>query len=117
MIEERTTDRTNVRDYLKVYDSESGRPVGRLVDITAEGFGVYGEEPVAMGMLLNLKMKAPATVEGDHVEFTAEVVWCNKDSSLYLDDVYDSGFRFVSLSDEAMRRIEQLIEECSFRDW
>ena len=118
MIEERTVERTNVRDYLKLFDSDSGRPVGRLVDITADGFGVYGEEPLAPGMIITMHLSTPnATDHNPAIEFSAEVMWCNKDSSLYLDDVYDSGFKFVSLSDEVMKQLEYLIEDCSFSDW
>ena len=109
MPDQRKLKRRQLIYYLKVLDRETDNPVGRLVDITGQGFMLISSDPLPVHLEYGLKMHLPAEMASkDHIEFTALSLWCKKDIN---PDFFDTGFRFKDITPDDLRIINDLIHE------
>ena len=108
MNEQRKLPRKKVVEPLEIIDPVTGDNLGRLVNITVEGFLLYSQNQMESGSVFQLDMLLPRTINGyDKVSFGAEVVW----SSVVKETQSNwSGFRIIDLSSEQREVIDQLIE-------
>ncbi|MBU0982744.1 MAG: PilZ domain-containing protein [candidate division Zixibacteria bacterium] len=118
MIEERTVPRRNLRDYLKIFDHVTGQPLGRVINITFQGIGVFGEQPIPPERTFRLKMTVPGPGRlPRELLFDARCCWCTQERSLYTQTVYDSGFEFTELTPADRARIARLMADCPLESW
>lgn len=110
----RAQKRKNIVYYLEIHDEETGKPLGRLVDMTTKGLKMVSEEPIEVNRLFRLRVDLP---EGYFMQSTlaleAQSMWCTKDIN---KDYYVTGFSALSpdLSDQGI--IDNLISHLSFND-
>ena len=120
MEDQRLLERWNLSDYVEVYDRSEDKFIGHIVDLSTDGMKVFGESPVRTDTYSTfpLTLRLPRT-GGDTSEVIlhASGVWCEEDSDPEMSEFYNTGFQFISLSPEDYQRVEQLIEDSSFRDW
>ncbi len=114
MSEQRKVRRRHLIYYLSIFDRETDRLVGQLVDITTRGFMLTTENPIKTGVHMALRMVLPDVIEGDNqIAFDAVSVWCKTDVN---PNFYAIGFEFESIAPKNMTIIENLIQEFSFLD-
>ncbi len=111
-LEQRTQGRRHPSQYMEVFEGGIGLLIGHVVDITSEGFRIFGERPVDTEGPMNLRM-IPPTVDygGAPVDLQATPMWCMRSPGPELEGYYDSGFRFDSVSPGDRATIEQLMQE------
>lgn len=115
MNERRLLKRRHLIYYLSVDDLDTGRALGHLVDVTAEGIMLMSQEPIPEGLVFRLRMTIPAGAEGTRqtIEFQAKSVRSSTDVN---PDFFDTGFHMVSLTPAQLGLIETLIDDHGFRD-
>ena len=111
--EKRQLHRVHLIYYLRIFDSETDRNVGHLVDITVQGIMMISEEPVESKKDYSYKMKLPGIIQGrDEIEFTAHCLWCKKDIN---PEFYVSGYKINVLSSQDIKAITSLINAYGFK--
>ncbi len=113
MAEKRKLKRRHLIYYLRVFDRESNKLIGHLIDISPQGIMIMSEEPLEVNKLFKLRMDLPVDVfEKTEIEFDAESRWTKKDIN---PEFYDTGFAIMNLSYTDGRLIEKLIDDYGFR--
>jgi hypothetical protein len=111
-MEKRKFQRNNLIYYLKVYDRNTEKAIGRLVDITPEGVMLISEEPLPADVLFDLRMEFPKEIFGEErLDFSARSMWCRKDLN---PDYYDTGFKILDVPLEHVLLIKKLVSEYGF---
>jgi hypothetical protein len=115
MNEQRLLKRRHLLYYLSVEDTDTGRLLGHLVDVTADGIMLMSLEPIPTGQLFRLRMTIPPGADGTRqtIEFQARSVRSGKDVN---PDFFDTGFHLVDLTPAQLGLIETLIDDHGFRD-
>lgn len=118
MRNQRLEERTDMSEYVEVYERGTSHFLGHVVDLSPEGMRVLGLHPIPISALPSMPLDLQVTGE-DEKPITVEAagVWCEEETNPDLSNFYSAGFKFVSLSQMDIRRIERLIEGSAFRDW
>jgi hypothetical protein len=107
MADRRSADRDNLVFYLKVTNTQTGEPIGRVVDMSADGLMVVTGKPMPVGQEYDLCVAIP---DGDHGErrwqVHAESLWCRNEANPELMDV---GFKLKKLTGHDRRTIASLM--------
>ncbi|MET0026561.1 MAG: PilZ domain-containing protein [Candidatus Thiodiazotropha sp.] len=107
MQEKRQSPRKVADQILDVSDQITGNQIGRVVNISAEGFMLLSEEPVVTGSVYQLKLEIPKA-QGDKqpIKFGAEAVWCTEATQ---PNSYWSGFHIIDIDNEDVLSIDQMV--------
>ena len=98
MREHRRRPRKNTPHHVKVIDQETGKVMGRVVDITADGMMVICHEHLSIGRKFHFRIVLPVIVQDrSHLEIHCEAVYCNQDPN---PSFFKAGFRFLNLPGE-----------------
>ncbi len=104
----RRVPRKSLSSVLRVFDRGSGRNLGRMANLSQDGFKLVMRDQPEIGSVISMSMVLPETIEGSNtLSFEAEVVWCQ--SSEYTQD-YRCGFRMLQLSEADQRVMKQLLD-------
>ena len=107
MQEQRHAPRKVADQVLVVADQITGNQIGRIVNISAEGFMLLSEEPVITGSVYQLSLIDPqSSEEREPINFGAEAVWCTEASQ---PESYWSGFHIIDINSEDVLYIDELI--------
>ena len=107
MQEQRHSPRKVADQILEICDQVTGNSLGRIVNISAEGFMLLSQEPVITGTIYQLSLLDPTAQEaGKSINFGAEAVWCSEASH---PESFWSGFRIIDISNDDVLYIDQLI--------
>jgi hypothetical protein len=107
MQEKRQSPRKVADQVLEMYDQITGDSLGRIVNISAEGFMLLSQEPMITGTVYQLTMTDTSSAnEQKSVNFSGEAVWCTEATQ---PDSYWSGFRIVDISSDDILYIDKLI--------
>lgn len=105
----REYERYSAAFHLAVFEARSGSPMGQLVDISKGGMRLLSEKPVPAGgrfeLVLDLALESGLTAK---VLIEAESVWGKEDDN---PGFYQTGFKFLSLSQQATEAIDAIIAE------
>jgi c-di-GMP-binding flagellar brake protein YcgR len=100
--------------YLNVYDTNTDRLLGQLVDITTEGMMLTSDDPIEENVFFELRMVLPEAIEAkEEILFDARSLYCRQDVN---PDLYSTGFKFENISENDQKIIENLINEYSFHN-
>lgn len=95
MQKQRNRPRKNTPHSVKVLDQKTGKNLGRVVDVTADGVMLVVPDSIEVGKHFDFRIILPRIVEGKmDIEVTAEAVWCKQDTN---PKFFKVGFRFVNL--------------------
>jgi hypothetical protein len=101
-----------------VYDRNTGKFMGSVVDMTVKGCRLAAEEPLDHDVLYNLKLNLPQPIQKyTAINFDAVCRWCKEYTGSLQAGTYGMGFEFKDLSPTDRDLIEQMIESSWFRDW
>jgi Tfp pilus assembly protein PilZ len=87
-----------------VGDATSSR---RVIDVSRGGISLVGDDPVAIGTHLTIKLQA-SNEDGDTeaLDITGRIVWCTPTK----DGTYQLGIKFDEGGPKRARRLEHLLE-------
>lgn len=109
MREHRRRPRKNTPHHVKVIDNETGRVMGRVVDITADGMMVICQQQLQVGRQFDLRIVLPVMVQDKmHVNLDSEVVYCNQDQN---PSFFKAGFRFLNVGGEEGFLLEDVMHK------
>jgi hypothetical protein len=104
--ENRSHDRVEVSEVIRVIDRQTGAELGRLVNISEEGFMLLGSQPVAENSILQLSLEFESgTDTASSILIGVESLWCHASSD---QAQYWAGFYIIDISDEDLERIRHL---------
>jgi CheY-like chemotaxis protein len=93
---------------LVVFNRETGGNVGRLINISVDGFKLFVRSSPEPGEHLALGMVLPEPMEGvNTLSFDARTIWCEEQEG---SGEFHAGFQFIELSEGNRAIIENLIE-------
>lgn len=108
MADARRAEREIINRYLRVFDRESDRFLGYLVDITPVGAMLQSREPIEPDARFKLRVELPEGFEGGNailVEATSR--WDKKeDNALF----HHTGFQFEAIASEEEAKVRRLME-------
>jgi len=100
--------------YLRVYNADTGRLLGHLVDISPGGAMVMSQCRRRIGRTVALRIVLPNQPRRTEiVEFEATTRWCRRDVN---PDFWDTGFETSGLTRRQAADLETLVEDYGFRD-
>ena len=100
--------------YLEVYDEDSDKFLGHLVDITTQGIKLVSKKPIETEKIFSLRMNLPEGYFDDKVlTFKAKSLWSGNDVN---PDFFDTGFMAPNLDPKAKETITDLVNQLGFND-
>jgi hypothetical protein len=110
----RKTKRKYLMFYTRIFDVNTTKVLGHLVDITPVGAMLISEHAVPAGQDFRLKMElSPEVAAQPYLEVEARSLWCHQDIN---PQFYNTGFEFIAITAESVAIIERIIEAYGFRD-
>jgi hypothetical protein len=108
MQEKRKLPRTDADANIHVHDVNTGRQLGRMVNLSDEGMMLIGREPVERNLVFQLELALESPHRGHkNLHCGVESLWSSKaDQSGH----YWTGFRIIDISLEAAEIIDSLVE-------
>ncbi len=112
MNERRKFKRIHLIHYLAIFDRDTNKLLGNLVDITPEGILMISENSVEKGQVRHFRMNLPDDfTAAKEINFDVESVWCEVDIN---PDMFAIGYRLLDVPRDDEATIYNLIEE--YRD-
>lgn len=91
-----------------VFNRETGGNVGRLLNISVDGFKLFARSPLEEGQELALGMVLPEPIAGvNTMSFDVRTIWCEEQDRA---NEYHAGFQFIELGETNCSIVETLIE-------
>ena len=113
MIDKRKLPRKRTTVYFGIYERDTDRFFGCLVDITKEGVMVISETPIEVDTNFHFRMDIPDEIKGaSKVEFDAKCAWCELGEK---SNFYDAGFEIIDITADNLEILEFLLEDSIFR--
>jgi hypothetical protein len=95
-MEKRKLNRRTFSYYMRVLDARTGKLVGHLVDISADGFRVDSQLSVPLNMDFLLRMDIPAEISNTKIiTFSATPKWCK--SNRFDPTAFNVGFQITAM--------------------
>jgi hypothetical protein len=96
--------------FTRLFDRETGKLLGHLANLTAEGAMVISEAPLEAGKVYRIHMDLSDTLYAkSHLDFEARCVWCQPEA--IAPSFYNTGFQFVKILPEDVQIIAQITQE------
>ena len=100
--------RRRTDSFLGVYDRNSDKLVGRLVDMTTEGVKLLCVTSIEQDAEFQFRMELPVDIRGSkEISFDAKSVWSKQDN---VSHEYNIGFKILELSPKEKQKIQLLID-------
>ena len=104
--------------YLEIYDRNSRKFVGTVVDFTISGMRLYAEKPLESGTAYQWYLSLHEPIHGQNkIPLEAECRWCRECTGKLLAGSFAAGMEFTSLSSLDRELIESMLDSPWFRDW
>jgi len=101
--------RKNTPHLVKVINQDTGKTVGRVVDITADGMMLVTKEKFVKSKIYNFRIILPVMVHyRSDVCLEAKSVWITQDSN---SDYSKCGFKFINLPGEEGFLLEDVMHK------
>lgn len=109
MIEHRRKQRKEVGKSIVVNDALLNRPVGRVVNLSEEGFMVIGDGLISENCLYQLSMELNSESDNSpKISLGAECLWLKETDS---GTQYWAGFHVIDISDGDLKTMLTLIDD------
>jgi len=98
--------RVEVSEVIRVVDRQTGMDLGRLVNISEEGFMLLGSQPVSADSILQLSLEFESGENNaSPILIGVESLWCHASND---QTQHWSGFYIIDISDEDLERVRHL---------
>jgi len=110
----RTIRRRHLIYYLRVWNTDTKKLLGHVVDITTEGLMLVSDKPIELNKNFNLEVQWQGNDgEVNRICFEAESRWEDRDVNA---SFYDTGFKILDQAAEVLTPIREVIDEYGFND-
>ena len=100
--------------YLRVWDLQTNKLLGHIIDINSGGFMLISEKEIPLEKTFKLEIRWITPDEEEiKIQFRAESRWNANDVN---SSFYDTGFKLLDPVDDALEPIRKMIEEYGFHD-
>ncbi len=100
--------------YLRVWDKNTNKLLGHIVDINTGGFMLISEKKIELEQALDLEIRWNDPDDNEiKIEFKAESRWSSNDVN---SAFFDTGFKLLGPTDDVLEPIKKMIEEYGFQD-
>lgn len=106
--EKRRQTRVPVEDEICIMDLTTGKELGILANINADGFMLIGDEGLKEDRFYDLSINLEPTAEGGEIVIGAECLWISETGT---GDQVWAGFQITEVSELGGERIDRLIEQ------
>ena len=105
-------------NYLEVYDRETGDFMGKVIDITTQGIGLFTEKPFQIKAPYQLKLVLPEKIK-KHSEicFDAVCKWFRQYDRGLLMGSCAYGLEITNIYEQDLDLLNILINSAWFKDW
>jgi hypothetical protein len=101
--------RKNTPHLVKVLQNETGRTVGRVVDITADGMMMVTQDKIVVGKVYEFRIILPVMVHHrTEICLEAKAVWSKSDGN---PNYSKCGFKFINLPGEEGFLLEDVMHK------
>lgn len=102
--------RKRIGTVLRLFDRNSGQNLGRLANISLDGFKLATRDAVSVGIRYPISMVLPETLAGSNtLSFDAQAVWCRPAEEA--PGEFRVGFRIIKIGENDLRILVQLIDK------
>lgn len=109
MFERRRRSRKKAQLLIDVLDQDSGRRIGCVVNLSAEGMMLFSESEIPVAAIFQFRLVLEDPVDGrEGVKCGAESLWSSPANS---ENSYWTGFQIIDISDEDSRFLNTLISD------
>ena len=109
IIEKRTMKRWQLIFYLRVFDEDTGKLLGYVVDISINGMMLISDQPIPLQKDYDLWLDVPRDDgQREKVSLQAHSLWSQRDVN---PDFFDTGFCLVDATNEQIYRIQLIIDD------
>ncbi|HEX5843365.1 MAG TPA: PilZ domain-containing protein [Pseudomonas sp.] len=92
---------------LEVFDLHSGRYLGRVVDLSADGFMLFSDTPLAADELVECRLVSEQLIEGiGEIRFAADCLWSRPGAN---GQHCWAGFHIIDLAQDQEAALEALL--------
>ena len=106
VLEMRSHNRVEVSEIIRVTDRQTATHLGRLVNISEEGFMLLGPQPVPVDSILQLSLEFESGTNSETpILIGVECLWCHASSD---QSQYWAGFYIIDISDADLARVRHL---------
>jgi len=110
----RKLERKRIARFIRVYDRDSDKFIGNIVNISDNGLMLIRKKPVEPDTNVKMKIALPyKKEESNRITFEAQCLWCRKNIHT---DFFDTGFKMQNITLENSDTITGLIVEYLRRD-
>jgi hypothetical protein len=104
--EQRRGPRIQIEEQVEVSDTNSGRTLGQLVNLSSEGLMLVGANCVAPGTVYQLSVPLNSSAKVEPLLIGAESLWCSdaNDSGFYW-----TGFQIIDISPEHRAVLQRIV--------
>ena len=94
----------------RVFEQGTGKLIGQLGNLTAEGAMIIGEAPLVIGRVYRLHMDlSKAKFHASRLDFEARCIWTKPEP--IAPQFYKSGIQFVKINPKDLQTMAQIIKE------
>lgn len=94
---------------LRLFDRNTGVNLGRLINISLDGFKLASKSELPVGSRHAISMVLPDQIAGSNtLSFDAQTIWSRQEDA---DDEFNHGFRILKISENDLRVLIALIEK------
>lgn len=104
----RAQERRELNNPITVQDIINDRPIGELVNISANGLMLICDEQIETNSIFQFSMTLPKEINGQsRLDIGVDCLWCRKVDNF---NRYWAGFQIIDAADDTQAVIELLIE-------
>ena len=104
----RAQERKELNSPITVQDIINNRPIGELVNISANGLMLICEEQIETNSIFQFSMSLPTEINGQNrLDIGVDCLWCRKVDNF---NRYWAGFQIIDAAADTQAIIELLIE-------
>ncbi len=108
MEDRRKHERKSLADHLNIYCGNAEQPIGRLVNITPDGFMMRSRRLFEAQHTFHFNINLPGFFfRRKHITFTAVSIWCRREDDF---ETFYTGFQLRVIEPKDLQLIQNLVE-------
>lgn len=94
---------------LEIYEAHSGQRLGRLADLSLDGFMLFSETPQEQDKVIECVLRPAEPIAGlEQISFAADCLWSRPGA----DGQHSwAGYCIIDMADEHADKLQQLLEQ------
>jgi hypothetical protein len=113
-MEGRHEERKQIIYYLRVFDADSGSPLGHVANLSTRGFMVRSELKLKKGKTMRVRLDLPKSMNGpQQLELKTRVKWSRPDLD---SDFFKTGLGLMHVSKDDEKTLADLIQNFLYQE-